>query len=55
MGVHPNFWGTNPTATLREHMLLTQGFTSTSKDVFPRPLRPQTRNSTWANLVNTLK
>src|SRR5213593_2290607 len=45
----------NPTTTLLEHPLLTQGFMGTSKAAFPRRLRPQNRDSTWANLVNTLK
>ncbi len=45
----------NPTATLLEHTLLTQGFMGTSKAAFPRRLRPQNRDSTWANLVNVLK
>jgi hypothetical protein len=45
----------NPTATLLEHTLLTQRFTGTSNAVFPRCLRPQNRDSTWANLVDTLK
>src|SRR5712691_4164007 len=44
-----------PTATLREHTLLTQGFMSTLKAAFPRRLRPQNRDSVWANLVNALK
>ena len=44
-----------PTATLLEHALLTQGFMGASKAAFPRRLRPQNRDSTWANLVNTLK
>ncbi len=47
--------GLNPTATLLEHTLLTQGFTGTSKSAFPRSLRPQNHDSTWANLVNTRK
>src|SRR5262245_47226897 len=45
----------NPTATLLEHTLQTQGFMDTLKTVFPRRLRPQYRDSTWANLVNALK
>jgi hypothetical protein len=45
----------NPTATLLEHTLLTQRFTGTSNAAFPRCLRPQNRDSTWANLVDTLK
>ena len=44
-----------PTATLLEHTLLTQGFMGTSKAAFPRRLRPQSRDSTWANLVSTRK
>ena len=35
--------GLHPTATLLEHMLLTQGWTGTSKASFPRRLRPQNR------------
>ena len=45
----------NPTATLLEHALLTQGFMGTSKAVFPRRLRPQSPDSTWENLVGTRK
>ena len=45
----------NPTATLLEHVLLTQGFMGVSKAAFPRRLRPQNRDSTWANLANALK
>jgi Chaperone of endosialidase len=45
----------NPTATLLEHASLTQGFMGTSKSAFPRRLRPQNRESTWANLGNALK
>ena len=44
-----------PTATLLEHTLPAQGFMGTSKAVFPRRLRPQNRDSTWANLLNALK
>src|SRR5215813_5862126 len=44
-----------PTATLLEHTLLTQGFTSISKAAFPRRLRPQNHDSTWANLGSALK
>jgi len=44
-----------PTATLLEHTSLTQGFMGTSKSAFPRRLRPQNRESTWANLGNALK
>jgi hypothetical protein len=36
-------------------MLPAQGFMGTSKAAFPYRLRPQTRDSTWANLVNALK
>jgi site-specific recombinase XerD len=45
----------NPTATLLEHALLTQGFMGTSKAAFPRRLRPQSPDSTWENLVSTRK
>jgi hypothetical protein len=45
----------NPTATLLEHTLQTQGFMDTLKTVFPRRLRPQYRDSTWADLVIALK
>jgi hypothetical protein len=45
----------NPTATLLEHTLLPQGFMGISKAAFPRRLQPQNRDSTCANLVNTLK
>src|SRR5262249_13945125 len=45
----------NPTATLLEHASLTQGFMGTSKSAFPRRLRPQNRDSTWAILGNALK
>ena len=45
----------NPTATLLERTLPAQGFMGTSKAAFPYRLRPQTRDSTWANLVNALK
>ena len=45
----------NPTATLLEHTLLTQGFTGISEAALPRRLRSQNRDSTWANLVNALK
>jgi len=48
-------WDPIPTATLLEHGLLTQGFMGTSKAVFPRRLRPQSRASTWTNLVSTRK
>jgi hypothetical protein len=47
--------GITPTATLLEHTLLAQGFRGTSKATFPRRLRPQNRDSTWANLVKALK
>ena len=36
----------NPTATLLERTLLTQGFMGTSKTAFHRRLRPQNRDST---------
>src|SRR5215467_2321389 len=45
----------NPTATLLEHALLTQGFMGTSKAAFPSRLRPQSPDSTWENLVSTRK
>ena len=45
----------SPTATLLERTLPAQGFMGTSKAAFPRRLRPQNRDSTWANLVNALK
>src|SRR4029453_18758302 len=45
----------NPTATLVEHMLLTQGFMGTSTVSFPHHWRPQHHDSTWPNLVDTLK
>jgi hypothetical protein len=45
----------NPTATLLEHALLAQGFMGTSKAAFPRRWRLQSCDSTWANLLNTLK
>ena len=45
----------NPTATLLEHALLAQGFMGTSKAAFPRRWRPQSRDSTWENLLNTPK
>src|SRR5262249_26138089 len=48
-------FSSNPTATLLEHASLTQGFMGTSKSAFPRRLRPQNRDSTWANLGNALK
>lgn len=44
-----------PTATLVEHMLLTQGFMGTSTVSFPHHWRPQHHDSTWPNLVDTLK
>jgi hypothetical protein len=44
-----------PTATHLERMLPAQGFMGTSKAAFPYRLRPQTCDSTWANLVNALK
>src|SRR5262245_56097075 len=50
-------WGadSNPTATLLEHTLLAQGFMGTPKAAFPRRWRPRSRDSTWANLLNTPK
>jgi len=45
----------NPTATLLEHTLLTQGFMDTSKIACLGHLPLQNRDSTWANLVSTLK
>src|SRR5438093_6709839 len=42
----------NPTTSLLEHALLAQGFMGTSKAAFPRRWRAQSRNSTWANLLN---
>ena len=45
----------NPTTTLLEHTLLTQGFTGVQKAAFTCRLRPQNRDSTWVDLVNTLK
>ena len=55
-GQKPSQWlCLNPTATLLEHVSLTQGFMGTSKSAFPRRLRPQNRDSTWANLGNALK
>jgi len=45
----------NPTATLLEHALLTQGFMSVSKVAFPWRLRPQTHDFTCTNLVEALK
>ena len=45
----------NPTATLLEHALLAQGLMGISKAAFPRRWRPQSRDSTWANLLNTPK
>src|SRR6266487_3222362 len=50
-----NNYCSNPTATLLEHALLAQGFMDTSKAAFPRRWRPQSRDSTWANLLNTPK
>src|SRR5262245_17197831 len=44
-----------PTATLLEHTLLAQGFMGTPKAAFPRRWRPRSRDSTWANLLNTPK
>src|SRR5262249_24715931 len=44
-----------PTATLLEHALLAQGFMGVSKVIFPRRLQLQNRDSTGANLSNTLK
>ena len=44
-----------PTATLVEHTLLTQGFMGTSTVSFPHHWRPQHHDSTWPNLVDTLK
>jgi len=44
-----------PTTTLLEHTLLTQGFTGVQKAAFTCRLRPQNRDSTWVDLVNTLK
>ena len=46
---------TIPTATLVEHTLLTQGFMGTSTVSFPHHWRPQHHDSTWPNLVDTLK
>src|SRR6267143_3142700 len=45
----------NPTATVVEHALLTQGFRGASKAPFPRLFRPQNRDSTWENLANAPK
>ena len=45
----------NPTATVVEHALLTQGFRGVSKVPFPRLFRPQNRDSTWENLANAPK
>ena len=45
----------NPTATLLEHALLTQGFMGRSKAGFLHILQPQNRDSTRANLANTQK
>src|SRR5262249_7856989 len=45
----------NPTATLAEHMLLMQGFMGTSTVSFPHHWRLQHHDSTWPNLVDTLK
>jgi len=45
----------NPTATFVEHALLTQGFMGTSTVSFPHHWRPQHHDSTWPNLVDTLK
>jgi len=45
----------NPTATLLEHALLTQGFMGGSKAGFLHSLQPQNRDSTRANLANTQK
>ena len=47
--------GYTPTTTLLEHTLLTQGFTGVQKAAFTCRLRPQNRDSTWVDLVNTLK
>jgi hypothetical protein len=44
-----------PTAPLLEHLLQIQEFMGTSKATFPRRLRLQTRDSTWAILVDILK
>ena len=41
----------NPTATLLEHALLTQGFMGGSKAGFLHILQPQNRDSTRANLA----
>src|SRR5215470_718953 len=51
------FWtaGITPTATLREHALLAQGFIGVSKVAFPRRLQLQNRDSTGANLSNAIK
>jgi putative transposase len=45
----------NPTATLLECALLTQGFMGGSKAGFLHSLQPQNRDSTRANLANTQK
>jgi RNA recognition motif-containing protein len=47
--------GLNPTVTLLEHTLLTQGFMEGQKAAFPCCLQPQNRNSTWTNLAEALK
>ena len=45
----------NPTATLLEYALLTQGFMGGSKAGFLHVLQPQNRDSTRANVANTQK
>ena len=51
----PEFDAFIPTATLLEHVFLTQGFMGVSKASFPRRLQPQNRDSTWPNLANARK
>jgi hypothetical protein len=45
----------SPTATLAEHALLSQRFTGAQKTTSLCRLRPESRDSTCANLVSTLK
>src|SRR4029453_11156148 len=53
--VAANLTWINPTATLLEHTLLTQGFMEGQKAASPCCLQPQNRDSTWTNVAEALK